>query len=160
MANENRDTLYPAAVVQDYSQRENIFTRPSDADTRMAIRRMEGILTHVAQVFLSVSERVQVLETILKTKISITGAQAKTIHYTVRGRAREFCDVAHVSYKVCGRMVRRAIWRDFFSEFSISSAYDLPANQFSYGLDFIKGWTSYAMAKKLNQLAKGGGISA
>jgi len=128
----------------------------SDPATTMQLARLEKSLTAAAQVFLSLGERMQTLEAIVHNQITISGAESKTIHEAVRNRAREFCDVAHVSYREAGRKVRKAIWHDFLNEFSISSYHDLPKRSFHSGLEFIKDWRSYAMAKKLGQIYKGG----
>ena len=128
----------------------------SDPAIAMQFARLEKSLTAAAQVFLSLGERIQTLETIIHNQITISGAEGKTVREAVRSRAREFCEVAHVSYREAGRMVRKAIWHDFLNEFSISSYHDLPKRSFHSCLEFIKDWRSYSMAKKLNQLYKGG----
>jgi len=140
---------------QDHEQTHGVI--PVDPTASIQLARLEKSMNAVAQIFLGLGERIQALEAIVQNQITVTGAEAKTLFDAVRTRAREFCDMAHVSYGQAGRKVRKAIWHDFLNEFSISNYHDLPKKSFESGLDFIRGWRSYAMSKKLNQLYKGGG---
>ncbi len=109
-------------------------------------------LNAVAQVFLGLNERIQTLEGIVQNLITVTGAEGRTIQLAVCSRAREYCDNAHVSYKLAGRKVRTAIWHDIKDEFSISNYHDIPKKSFQFALEYIRGWRSYAITKKLHQL--------
>ena len=143
-----------AMTEQEHEQAHSL--TGGDPVTTIQLARLEKSMNAVAKVFLGLGERIQALEAIVQSQITITGAEAKTIHEAVRSRAREFCDMAHVSYQDAGRKVRKAIWRDLLNEFSLSNYHDLPKRSFQSGLDYIRDWRSYAMAKKLNQLYKGG----
>ena len=111
----------------------------------------------VARVFLSLGERINLLETIIQSQITITGAEARTLHDTIISRAKDFCATSGLSYRLAGRKVRKAITHDFMLEFSLSNYHDLPKKSLSFGLEYIRGWRSFALAKKLRQLHEGGG---
>ena len=128
-----------------------------DPASQKQLANLEKSMNAVAQVFLSLGERIQALETIVQNQITITGAEARTIQAAVCSRAREFCDNAHVFYRIAGRKVRTAIWHDLKAEFSISNYHDLPKKSFQFALEYIRGWRSYAITKKLNQLYREGG---
>lgn len=128
----------------------------ADPVTTIQLARLEKSMNAVAQIFLGLNERIQVLEGIVQNQITISGAEAISIQAAVCSRAREYCDNAHVPYALAGRKVRTAIWHDLRAEFSISNYHDLPKKSFQTGMEFIQGWRSYAMAKKLNQVYRGG----
>lgn len=146
------DNLF-AMTPQEHEQAHEF---PSvDLVTTVQLTRLEKSMNAVAQIFLGLNERIQVLEGIVQNQITITGAEAISIQAAVCSRAREYCENSHVPYALAGRKVRTAIWHDLRAEFSISNYHDLPKKSFQSGLEFIQGWCSYAMVKKLNQLYRG-----
>lgn len=123
-----------------------------DPAAQKQLAQIEKSLNGVAQVFLGLTERINLLETIVQNQITITGAEARTLHDAIISRAKEFCTVSGLSYKGAGRKVRKAITHDFLLEFSISNYHDLPKKSLAFGLEYIRGWRSFALAKRLKQL--------
>ena len=127
-----------------------------DPAAQKQLVQIEKSLNAVASVFLGLTDRINLLETIVQNQITITGAEARTLHDTIISRAKEFCTVFGLPYKGAGRRVRRAITHDFLLEFSISNYHDLPKKSFAFGLEYIRSWRSFTLSKKLKQLFEGG----
>ena len=127
-----------------------------DPAAQKQLAQIEKNLNAVASVFLGLTERINLLETIVQNQITVSGAEARTLHDTIIRRAKEFCTVCGLPYKVVGRKVRKAITHDFLLEFSISNYHDLPKKSFAFGLEYIRSWRSFALSKKLKQLFEGG----
>lgn len=112
-------------------------------------QQLSAVAQQMGKLILSFDARFAALEKIVAQRMTVTSVQAKTITNAVQAQAKALCAKNGLCYQKHGEAFRRAIWRDFKAQYSITDVHDLPASYFDIALDFVKGWTSFAIVRRL-----------
>lgn len=113
--------------------------------------QMTSVVNRLAELVIVMDSRMSTLESILKQRITVSSAEAKGIAEAVKTRAVQLCEKSGLPYAQVGRFVRDAIWRAFRNEYMIASHYDLPAAYYDLAIQFISGWSSFALIRRLRE---------
>ncbi len=106
-------------------------------------------VTEFARLIVAFKGQMDAIQRDLQSKVTVSAAQARAIQEAVKGRAAAVCEAKGLSYTVCGKALREAIWRDFYAEYAIGSRYDLPAYRFKSALQFVADWNSITVVRRL-----------
>lgn len=94
-------------------------------------------------------QRIKKLEKLTEQRVTINSKQAKALQKRVQARSVTLCEKHGFSYADDGETFRRAIWRDLKGQYAIDDIHDLPAVYFDIAAQYIDGWTSYSVVRKL-----------
>lgn len=125
-------------------------------DQQVTGARLEQCVSEFARLLVAMKAQMDQLQKDLQSKVTISSSQARAIQEAVKDRATELCESKGLSYAACGKAVREAIWRELYREFSIGSRYDLQANRFQSSIDFVAGWNSFSIIRKIREKYGGG----
>lgn len=94
-------------------------------------------------------QRIKKLEKLTEQRVTINSKQAKALQKRVQARSVTLCEKYGFLYADDGETFRRAIWRDLKGQYAIDDIHDLPAVYFDIAAQYIDGWTSYSVVRKL-----------
>ncbi len=94
-------------------------------------------------------QRIKKLEKLTEQRVTINSKQAKALQKRVQARSAALCEKHGFLYADDGETFRRAIWRDLKGQYAIDDIHDLPAVYFDIAAQYIDGWMSYSVVRKL-----------
>ena len=94
-------------------------------------------------------QRIKKLEKLTEQRVTINSKQAKALQKRVQARSAALCEKHGFLYADDVETFRRAIWRDLKGQYAIDDIHDLPAVYFDIAAQYIDGWTSYSVVRKL-----------
>ena len=123
---------------------ETLMMQQSENNAQMA-----KYIQQMAQIVLSLDRRINMLETLLSQRVTVTAAQARAVSNAVQAQAIALCAKHGFDYREDGEAFRRAIWRDVKAQFGVKDIHDLPAAYFELAVASVEKWTSFALIRKL-----------
>lgn len=102
----------------------------------------------------AMEQRIKKLEKLTEQKVTISSKQAKALQKRVQARSSALCEKHGFSYVNDGETFRRAIWRDLKAQYAVEDVHDLPAVYFDIAAQFVDGWTSYSIVRKVRERVK------
>jgi hypothetical protein len=99
------------------------------------------------------SARLKALETVMKSRVTITYAQSRCLMRAATRQADAICGRYGLPVQQGGKALRAALWRDFNREYGIYNRADLPAAYYEQATAFIGEWTSYAAIRRIRERA-------
>lgn len=99
----------------------------------------------------AMEQRIKKLEKLTEQRVTISSKQAKALQKRVQARSMALCEKHGFSYSDGGEAFRRAIWRGLKAQYAVDDVHDLPAVYFDLAAQYIDGWTSYSIVRKLRE---------
>lgn len=115
-------------------------------------KNMERLVAQMAQIaaaFNQFNQRIQMLETQLSQRVTISHDQAKRINAAMKDRSLAICEKYGLDARACAVTIKAAIQKDFKKQYSIADAHDLPACYYELALSMIREWSSFALVRKI-----------
>lgn len=113
------------------------------------VQQMGLFLQQLGGYMAAMEQRIKKLEKLTEQRVTVSGKQAKALQKRVQARSAALCDKHGFIYAEDGEAFRRAIWRDLKGQYGIDDVHDLPAVYFDIAAQYIDGWTSYSVVRKL-----------
>ena len=113
------------------------------------VQQMNLILQQFAGYMAAMDQRIKKLEKMNEQRVTISHKQAKALQKRVLARAGALCEKHGLNYPDAGKELRKAIWSDLKTQYTIDDIHDLPAVYFELAAQLIDGWTSYSVIRKL-----------
>ena len=113
------------------------------------LQQMGLFLQQFGGYMAAMEQRIKKLEKLTEQKVTISSKQAKALQKRVQARSMALCEKHGFSYADDGETFRRAIWRDLKGQYAIDDVHDLPVVYFDIAAQYIDGWTSYSIVRKL-----------
>lgn len=113
------------------------------------LQQMGVFLQQLGGYMVAMEQRMKKLEKLTEQRVTINSKQAKALQKRVQARSVALCEKHGFSYASDGEAFRRAIWRDLKGQYGIDDIHDLPLSYFDIATQFIDGWTSYGLVRKL-----------
>ena len=118
------------------------------------LRQMESAVQQLASIAAIMDARIRELEKRIGTQ-TVDSKQARALQYLVRKRSEALCEKHGFDYAESGPAFRRAMWADLKTQYRIDDVHDLPERQYDQAAEFISGWSSYSLVKKLRRRKDG-----
>ena len=99
----------------------------------------------------AMEQRIKKLEKLTEQRVTISSKQAKALQKRVQARSMALCEKHGFSYSDGGETFRRAIWRGLKAQYAVDDVHDLPAAYFDLAAQYIDGWSSYSIVRKLRE---------
>ena len=134
------------------TQMNNNALAPLEDLTRQQEAQLQQVglfLQQLGGYMAAMEQRVKKLEKLTEQKVTINSKQAKALQKRVQARSAALCEKHGFSYTDDGETFRRAIWRDLKGQYAIDDVHDLPAVYFDIAAQYIDGWNSYSIVRKL-----------
>lgn len=113
------------------------------------LQQMGLFLQQFGGYMAAMEQRIKKLEKLTEQKVTISSKQAKALQKRVQARSAALCEKYGFLYADVGETFRRAIWRDLKGQYAIDDVHDLPAVYFDIAAQYIDGWNSYSIVRKV-----------